>query len=130
MQKVNQKEPFRQGEVSFYPLEWLKEKGLIDHPSFKLKEPVHVKPENGKLVIAHSETGHHHCIDIERNKYAQLLIDETNALIGFLRVDGVPVELEHLRTDHKHETYHIAEGEYIVAIMLRKTPKGWERVID
>lgn len=129
MQHVGQ-EPFRQGEAAFYPVSWLKEKGLDNHPSFKLEKPVHVKPENGKLIIAHSETGHHHVIDIERSKEATLLIDQTNALIGLLKVKGVPADLEHLRSNDTHETMRIAEGDYIVKYHAQETPQGWQRVID
>lgn len=123
-------EPFRQGEASFYPVTWLKERDLLEHKAFKLVKPVHVKPENGKLIIAHSETGHHHCIDIERSKEAQFLIDETNELIGLLKVKGVPADLEHLRSNDTHETMRIAEGDYIVRYHSQPSPQGWERVID
>ena len=130
MQKVGQKEPFRQGEAAFYPIEWLKKHNLLNHPNFKLGELVNVKPEDGKLIIAHSETGHHHCIDIERSKEAQFLIDETNSLIGLLKVQGVPADLEHLRPNDTHETFRIAEGDYIVKYHTQPTPQGWERVVD
>jgi hypothetical protein len=130
MQHVNQAEPFRQGEASFYPVEWLKEKGLDGHPNFSLEKPVQVKPEGGKLIIAHSETGHHHCIDAVRNKSAHLLIDETNALIGLLKVGETPADLEHLRSDHEHETFRISGGDYIVRYHSQPTPEGWARVVD
>lgn len=130
MINATQKEPFRQGEAAFYPVEWLKEKGLDKHPTFSLEKPKHVTPENGKLIIAHSETGHHHCIDIVRNKEASFLIDETNALIGLLKVKGVPADLEHLRPNDTHETIRIAEGDYIIKYHSQPSPKGWERVVD
>ena len=130
MQEVNQKQPFRQGEAAFYPVEWLEENNLLEHASFKLKNVVSVKPENGKLIIAHSETGHHHCIDLTKNKEVQLLIDSTNELIGLLKVGKTPAELEHLRSDHTHDTFRISEGDYIIKYHTQPTPKGWERVID
>jgi hypothetical protein len=130
MQQVNQKEPFRQGEAAFYPVEWLKEKGLDKHPNFILGKLVNVKPENDKLIIAHSETGHHHCIDVVRNKEAQFLIDETNNLIGLLKVSGVPADLEHLRQHDTHDTFRISEGEYIVKYHSQPSPEGWARVVD
>lgn len=128
--EVNQAEPFRQGEAAFYPVEWLKERGLDKHPSFSLEKPVQVKPENGKLIIAHSESMHHHCIDIKRSKNVQLLIDQTNELIGLLKIEGVPVDLEHLRANDTHDTFRISEGDYIVKYHAQETPDGWARVID
>lgn len=130
MQKVNQELPFRQGEAAFYPVNWLKTKGLDKHPSFSLDKPMKVSPDKGKLIIAHSETGHHHCIDIKKSKNVQLLIDSTNELIGLLKIKGVPADLEHLRSNDTHETFRISEGDYIVKYHAQETPEGWARVID
>lgn len=130
MINVNQTEPFRQGEIAFYPVEWVKKNGLEDFKTFKMDQPKKLDMEDGKIIIGHSETGHHHVLEIERSKSAQALIDETNSLIAKIKVEGVPIELKHLRTNDTHESFKISEGEYYVRYHAQETPEGWERVID
>lgn len=85
------------------------------------------KPENGKLIVAHSETGHHHVI--EKSKQADLLIHKTNEFIGRL-VLGEEVELKHLRTFDTHETLKLPAGKYVLRYRREYTPEGLRRVAD
>lgn len=87
-----------------------------------------VAPENGVLIVAHSETGHHHVIENSRN--AQLLIDETNALLGYLVVTGDGVELKHLRDFDTHETAKLPKGVYQMRLKRAFGPEGWRRDED
>lgn len=82
--------------------------------------------ENGKHILAHSETGHHHCV-AERG--AQMLIDQTNAFIAYLDV-AEPTVLEHLRSFDTHEPYLLPPGKYEVRRQREHTPEGWRRAAD
>lgn len=83
-------------------------------------------PIEGKHVVAHSETGHHHVID---SRSAKLLIDKTNAFIAYLDV-AEPVVLEHLRSFDTHEPYLLPPGRYEVRRQREHTPEGWRRAAD
>ena len=54
--------------------------------------------KNGRHIVAHSETGHHHVIE---SRAADLFIDATNAFIAYLNVAS-PTEIEHLRSFDTH----------------------------
>ena len=82
--------------------------------------------EDGHLILAHSETGHHHIV-LERS--AQMFIDQTNAFIAYLNV-AEPCVLEHLRSFDTHEPYALEPGFYEVRRQREYTPEGWRRAAD
>lgn len=86
-----------------------------------------VKPGNGKFILAHSETGHHHTV-LEKN--AQLLIDQTNEFIAYLKVDKESVLIEHERSFDTHETIKVAPGIYELRRQREYTPGGLRRAQD
>lgn len=88
-----------------------------------------VAPEGKNLIVGHSETGHHHVIEIERSPNAQLLINEANALIGRL-VLGEDAEVKHLRSFDTHEPAKLPAGNYQVRWRREYTPEGLRRVMD
>jgi hypothetical protein len=83
-------------------------------------------PVDGKHVVAHSETGHHHVID---SRSAQMLIDKTNEFLAYLDV-AEPVVLEHLRSFDTHEPYTLPPGKYEIRRQREHTPEGWRRAVD
>lgn len=87
------------------------------------------KSVNGRLVVAHSESGHDHIIDLKRSKQADLLIHKTNNLIGRL-VLGEDCEVEHLRAFDTHETLKLPKGKYVLRYRREYTPEGLRRVQD
>lgn len=88
---------------------------------------VRVPAESGKVVVAHSETGHHHvmaagCATMFRPKEnfdfdSWLVIDEATAL-------------EHLRDFDTHEPILFESGIYHVRRQREYTPEGLRRVED
>jgi hypothetical protein len=84
------------------------------------------KAENGKFIVAHSETGHHHVID---SKNAQMLIDKTNAFISYIKVLK-PTEVEHQRSFDTHQSLLLAPGNYEVRRQREYVPEGFRRVAD
>lgn len=84
-------------------------------------------PEDGHYIVTHSETGHHHVV-AERS--AQMLIDETNTFIGWLRVLE-PTELRHLRDRDTHEPYMLEPGCYEFRRQREATSEGfWRKAQD
>jgi hypothetical protein len=83
---------------------------------------------NGPLVVAHSETGHHHVIhspDVEFYRGA-------DPLVCFLRFECAFVEVAHLRAFHTHETLRLLGGESVatcfeVRRQREHVPEAWKQ---
>jgi hypothetical protein len=87
-----------------------------------------IKPEKGRYIVAHSETGHHHVI--EASKGVALFRGE-DPLVAYLRVIGqTEVTLEHLRNFDTHEALVIPGGTYEIRRQREYTPEGWRQVAD
>ena len=81
---------------------------------------------DGKLVVAHSETGHDHVID---SRNARMLIDATNAFIAYLDV-GATTELTHMRSFDTHAPLTLEPGLYEVRRQREYVPEGFRRAED
>lgn len=87
-----------------------------------------VKPENGYLIITHSESGHSHVI-AEREDVRQF--SGMDIFRGFLEISGdEPAELVHLREHHTHAPQFIEPGAWLIQRQAAYTPQGWERARD
>jgi hypothetical protein len=84
------------------------------------------KAENGKFVVAHSETGHNHVID---SRNAQLLIDKTNAFVAYIKISK-PTEVEHQRSFDTHESLLLTPGNYQVRRQREYVPEGFRKAQD
>lgn len=96
-----------------------------------------VEPTNGKHVVAHSETGHHHQLaanGVERWE------SPNDPLVCYLRMEA-PSVLEHARPFDTHEFFALGGGAtqpatpttpafYEIRRQREFTPRGWERVQD
>jgi hypothetical protein len=96
--------------------------------------PAGAKPmatENGRFIVAHSETGHHHVI-AERPGVKVFTTDDP--MISYLQVieatEATEALLEHLRSFDTHETISIPPGNYELRRQREYTPEGWRRVED
>lgn len=90
------------------------------------KGVVPVEPENGKVIVTHSETGHHHVMLAERTKAYRL---PDSIMDIFLAVEEGDV-LEHLRAHDTHESIKFDAGIYHVRRQREYTPEGFRRVED
>lgn len=88
-------------------------------------------PENGKFIVAHSETGHNHVIEARPNVN---LYSTGDPMVSYLEVveatDATETLLEHLRSFDTHETISIHAGIFEIRRQREYTPKGWRRVED
>lgn len=79
------------------------------------------------LVVAHSETGHHHVFEGEARMFEAV---ERDPLICYLRVDGDFGQVVHRRSFDTHEPLSLKKGWWKVVRQREYTPEGWRRVED
>lgn len=107
-----------QGDVTLVPIDALPE-GLVK-----------ANPENGLLIVAHSESGHHHAI---QDDGFELYDDPNDQFVsyGVNRTDNV-IELRHFKNyAPTHAPHGIPAGAVIKFIRGRETtPEGFRRVED
>lgn len=90
-----------------------------------------------RIVLAHSETGHHHEVALDKpgkaRHYTVDGADESVPLQGFLEVTALFVELRHKKEGpHAHGTVRVPEGVYEVRRAREYNPwtKSDRRVVD
>ena len=96
--------------------------------------PKGIKPvnaDNGKFILAHSETGHHHVMEARPNIK---LYSTDNPLVSYLEVieatDQAEALLEHLRSFDTHAPLVVTPGIYKVVNQRESAPEGWRRAAD
>lgn len=87
---------------------------------------VEAKAENSKLIVAHSETGHHHALSAEG---ATLYSVPGNPMVSYLSV-AAESDLEHERSFDTHETLRLPRGNYQILRQREGAPEGWRQVAD
>lgn len=106
-----------QGDVYLIP--------IIAVPDEALARPI--KPENGRLTITHSESGHDHVV-LERPTVQ--MFSAMDMFRDFLLIAEEPAKLEHLRDHHTHATQVIPEGAWLIQRQRQPSPEGWQRAAD
>ena len=91
------------------------------------KKVVQVDSEDGKLIVTHSETGHHHYMDPSG---VALFQSENDPMVSYLEVSASSADLIHGRSYDTHETLRLEEGLYEVRRQREWVPEGWRRVED
>ena len=81
-----------------------------------------------RLVLAHSETGHHHAI--KEHPTVCHFRQDNQPLISFLEVSGDAVILEHQRPWDTHAPILVEKGTYEIRRQREYVPEGWRRVED
>ena len=87
---------------------------------------VAVDPQGDRIVVAHSETGHHHTV----NSRAARLTRGEDPWTCYLTVNEAYVDLVHHRDVNPHETIRLPTGCYRVRRQREWTPEGWRQVAD
>lgn len=87
---------------------------------------VPVPAENGKVIVTHSETGHHHVMEAASVTMFRL----PDSIMDCLLVVDHPSVLEHLRQHDTHEPILFEKGTYHVRRQREYTPEGFRRVED
>jgi len=85
--------------------------------------------EKGVHIIAHSETGHNHVIEADRDN-VRFYVDPSDGLKAYLEVLATDVQLNHLRAHDTHETILISPGKYEIRRQREYMPEGFRRAAD
>ena len=85
-----------------------------------------VADEDGRHVLAHSETGHHHWTSAEG---AEFWREPGDPLIAYLRVHD-DATVEHARSWDTHAPIVLPAGVWELRRQREYTPEGWRRVED
>lgn len=96
-------------------------------PSVKMNK---IQPEDGVVIVAHSETGHHHVMNSEGVTLMERAEDVSEGLRILYMIVDKPSVLEHLRTTDTHEPILFNPGVYEVRLQREYTPEGYRRVAD
>jgi hypothetical protein len=96
-----------------------------------LPSDAYEQPHDGRLVVAHSETGHHHVIQSN----AVALFEVGNPLVCYLKLETEHADVVHERSFDTHETLRLLgapEGPafYEVRRQREHTPHGFRRAQD
>lgn len=90
-----------------------------------------VPASGGKIVVTHSETGHHHVmvLDKKNTPSVEMFASADNPLLAWIKVNR-PTSLDHLRPHDTHESIMFEPGIYEVRRQREHTPEGWRQVAD
>lgn len=89
-----------------------------------------IEPENGKIVVAHSETGHNHVMEAETvSAFKETGTKEADLYKMFLSVEA-PTEINHLRSFDTHETLPVPPGNYEIRRQREYVAEGFRRAQD
>jgi len=91
--------------------------------------PANVVPceiEDGNYVIAHSETGHDHVMDV---RHVSAYKPKADIFEMFLTVKEDTV-IEHLRSFDTHEALKVTPGNYVVKRQREYVAEGFRKAAD
>ena len=96
--------------------------------------PENIEPfteiDDGKYVIAHSETGHNHVMVMDRVKaYKPSGVESKDIFELYLSVED-PTTIEHLRSFDTHEALQVPAGNYVVKRQREYVPEGFRKAAD
>jgi hypothetical protein len=93
-----------------------------------LPDNVVERSTRGTIVVAHSETGHHHAI---HDAGVRLFEDpDVGATAQFLEIGGDFADVVHHRSHDTHQTLRLPRGVWEVRRQREWAPDGWHSVDD
>ena len=91
-----------------------------------LPEGAQLREEIGRIVVAHSETGHHHVAVADKIR----LYGTDDPMVCYLVCESAYADVVHERPFDTHETLRLPAGTWEVRRQREHTPEGWRRVAD
>jgi hypothetical protein len=86
-----------------------------------------IEPTNGKHIVAHSETGHHHTIDAASAVHFDGIADPNVCYLQMLS----DADVVHERAWDTHAPASLKAGKCYTGIrQVENSPAGWRRVAD
>mgnify|MGYP001594291210 CR=1 FL=1 len=105
-----------QGDVMFVRVESIPKDAVL-----------HPRETDGSVIVAHSETQHHHAFSKDSGV---TLYTTPDPMTCYLRCEEPSALLEHLRPHDTHESISFARGNYMVRRQREWTPEGWAMIRD
>jgi hypothetical protein len=98
----------------------------------KLPDGIKQATEVKHYIVAHSETGHHHVIDVAPNVkyYPSKSFDQPSYLEVVEATDATEVLIRHLRDYDTHESLKVPAGVFELRNQREYTPEGWRKAQD
>lgn len=93
------------------------------------KLPEGAKPlgkTSSRVIVAHSETGHHHVAKAEKIR----LYGVDDPMVCYLSNESEYADIVHERAFDTHETVRLLGGCWKIIRQRESTPEGWRRVED
>jgi len=81
---------------------------------------------DGKHILAHSETGHHHVVEA---RCVDLYQPANDDFVGYIQVKE-PCQIIHLRSWDTHAPIALDKGTYRINRQREYTPDGYRRAAD
>jgi len=81
---------------------------------------------SGRIVVAHSETGHHHTVE---SPGAELFVAPKDPFTCYLHL-AQDAEVVHHRSFDTHQTITLSAGAWLVRRQREYTPEGYRMVQD
>jgi len=94
----------------------------------KLPEDANEVKTDGRIIVALSETHHHHAI--EPGEARLLEKAQRDPMLCYLQIDGDFADVVHHRATDTHETVRLLKGCWEVRRQEELSPAGWARVED
>ena len=85
------------------------------------------RKQDGRLIVGHSETGHHHYIQASPN--IAMLFGTNDPMTSVLRIKQETL-LRHDRPSHPHAEIPMPIGDYVIRRQQEQRPEGWRKVVD
>lgn len=93
----------------------------------KLPDDVKLLEEGKKVIVAHSESGHHHIATAEKVR----LYGTSDPLVCYLvNETGAHMDIIHERPFDTHETMRLLDGPWKIVRQREMTLEGWRPVED
>lgn len=118
MKLVTGKHPIAQGDVLLIPIS----RADVDENT----------REASDLIVGHSETGHHHVVEVPATSRT-VRLETDSPLVSYLLSDAPYIDIVHKRSYDTHETLRLPAGPdraWLVRNQREYTPEGWRRVQD
>jgi len=90
------------------------------------------EPCGRSVVVAHSETGHHHVLEL-RDGFEARLFRAADPFTAFLRLEGdgdSAADVVHHRSFDTHGTITVGPGIWMMRNQVEYTPAGWRKATD
>jgi hypothetical protein len=94
----------------------------------QLPDDVVEQPSAGRIVVAHSETGHDHAIDDPEVRLFERALRDP--MVCFLSIDGDFAHVVHHRPHDTHAPLRLTRGLWEVRRQREWTPEGFQAAAD